>query len=96
MSGWVEVVTGGNFQVTGNKLVGETQSGNGGTNGGGIYKDYGLGTFDNSKFVLRCKYQILVLSQVDQVMRVHYISEFLLQREMVQLHLQMQTEMDLQ
>ena len=62
MSGWVEVVTGGNFQVTGNKLVGETQSGNGGTNGGGIYKDYGLGTFDNSKFVLRCKYQILTQS----------------------------------
>lgn len=62
MSGWVEVVTNGNFQVTGNKLVGETQSGNGGTNGGGIYKDYGLGTFDNSKFVLRCKYQILTQS----------------------------------
>jgi hypothetical protein len=48
-----------NSGVVGGELIGLTNSS--GTNGDGVWKDYGL-IFDDNKFVLRCKFQIVTQS----------------------------------
>ena len=57
-TGWTQV-TNTNSGVVGGELIGLTNSS--GSNGDGVWKDYGL-IFDDNKFVLRCKFQIVTQS----------------------------------
>ena len=57
-SGWTQV-TNTNFGVISGELIGNSISS--GTNGAGVWKDYGL-VFDDEKFVFRCKFQIVTQS----------------------------------
>ena len=57
-AGWTQV-TNTASGVSGGELIGLSNSS--GTNGAGVWKDYGL-IFDNDKFVLRCKFQIVTQS----------------------------------
>ena len=57
-TGWTSVIN-TNSGVVGGKLIGLMNSS--GSNGDGVWKDYGL-IFDDNKFVLRCKFQIVTQS----------------------------------
>ena len=57
-AGWTSVIN-THSSVSGGKLIGVINPS--GSNGDGIWKDYGL-IFDDDKFVLRCKFQIVTQS----------------------------------